>query len=150
MICGGFALLDAGEPAKPFQQTPDEVKLVEMTNKERKKLDLPSLKLSPTLSKIASAHAKNMARQGKMEHILDNKGLLDRLRDAGYKFVKGGENIASGGGVSLATIMQSWMDSKGHRANILSTEFTEIGLGIARDKNGQVYFTQVFAKPRAK
>jgi uncharacterized protein YkwD len=148
MICGGFALLGAGEPGKPFQQTPDEIKLVEMTNQERKKMDLPSLKLSSALSKIARGHSENMARQGKMEHILDNKALVDRLRDAGYKFAKGGENIASGGGVSLATIMQAWMDSKGHRANILSTEFTEIGLGIARDKTGQLYFTQVFAKPR--
>jgi uncharacterized protein YkwD len=45
-------------------------------------------------------------------------------------------------------IMKAWMDSKEHRANILMPEYTEIGLGIARDKTGQLYFTQVFAKPR--
>jgi uncharacterized protein YkwD len=145
-----FTLLGAGEPAKPFHQTPDEVKLVELTNQERKKMDLPLLKLSPALSKIARSHSENMARQGKMEHVLDDKGPFDRLRDAGYKFMKAGENIASGQGVTLATIMKAWMDSNGHRANILSPEYTEIGLGIARDKSGQLYFTQVFAKPRTK
>ena len=111
-------------------------------------MDLPALKLNPALSKIARAHSENMARQGKMEHILDKKGLEDRLREGGYKYAKGGENIAAGEGVSLAMIMQAWMDSKGHRANILMPEATEIGLGIARDKTGKVYYTQVFAKPR--
>jgi uncharacterized protein YkwD len=148
LISCSFALLGAGEPAKPFQQTPDEVKLVELTNQERKKMDLPLLKLSPALSKIARAHSENMARQAKMEHALDNKGPFDRLRGAGYKFIKAAENIASGDGVSLAMIMKAWMDSKEHRANILMPEYTEIGLGIARDKTGQLYFTQVFAKPR--
>jgi uncharacterized protein YkwD len=150
LINGCFSLLGADEPAKPFQQTPDEVKLVDMTNQERKKMDLPLLKLSPALSKIARGHSENMARQGKMEHVLDNKGPFDRLRDAGFKYMKAGENIASGQGVTLATIMKAWMDSKAHRANILLPEYTEIGLGIARDKTGQLYFTQVFAKPRTK
>jgi uncharacterized protein YkwD len=150
LIIGCFSLLGAGEPAKPFQQTPDEVKLVELTNQERKKMDLASLKLNPALSKIARGHSENMARQAKMEHVLDNKGPFDRLRDAGYKYMRAGENIASGQGVTLATIMKAWMDSKEHRANILLPEYTEIGLGIARDKTGQLYFTQVFAKPRTK
>ena len=144
------SLLGAGEPAKPFQQTSDEIKLVELTNQERKKMDLPPLKLSPALSKIARAHSENMARQGKMDHVLDKKGPFDRLRDAGYKYIKAGENIASGQGVTLATIMKAWMDSKEHRANILLPDYTEIGLGIARDKTGQLFFTQVFAKPRTK
>jgi len=150
MICGGLTLLGAGEPAKPFQQTPDEIKLVELTNQERKKLDLAPLKLSLALTKIARGHSENMARQAKMEHVLDKKGPFDRLRDAGYKYIKAGENIASGQGVTLATIMKAWMDSKEHRANILLPDYTEIGLGIARDKTGQLYFTQVFAKPRTK
>jgi uncharacterized protein YkwD len=148
LMCGAFSLLGAGEPAKPFQQTADEIKLVELTNQERKKMDLPPLKLNPVLSKIARGHSENMARHGKMEHKLDNKEPLDRVRDSGYKFSKAGENIAAAEGATLPMIMQAWMESKEHRANILLPEFTEIGLGIAVDKGGQLYFTQVFAKPK--
>ena len=51
-------------------------------------------------------------------------------------------------GVLLENIMKAWMESKGHRANILEAEYTEIGVGVARDKSGQMYLTQVFARPR--
>ena len=44
--------------------------------------------------------------------------------------------------------MKAWMESKGHRDNILNDVCTEIGLGIAKDKDGQVYYTQLFGKPR--
>jgi uncharacterized protein YkwD len=44
--------------------------------------------------------------------------------------------------------MKGWMDSKGHRENILNPGFTEIGIGIARNDKGETYFTQEFAKPR--
>jgi len=143
-------LLPAGEKAKPFQHTPNEVKTFELTNLERKKKDVPALKLNPELSKIARAHSANMAQQGKMEHKLDDKTPFDRLRDAGYKFSSAAENIAAGGdGATMEMIMKAWMESKGHAANILEAEFTEIGVGIARDKEGQLYFTQIFAKPRS-
>lgn len=151
MLCFCFASLGAGQPGQAFRQTADEISLVEFTNQERKKAALPPLKLSFALSKVARAHSENMSRQGKMEHILDNKDPLDRVRAAGYKFVKAGENIAFGeDGVTPATIMKAWMESKSHRANLLFTEYTEIGLGIARDKAGDLWYTQVFAKPRSK
>lgn len=151
--CCGLVLVSlrtpAGEKAKPFQHLPLETNVFEQTNQERKKMDLPILKLNPELSKIARAHSENMARQGKMEHTLDEKTPFDRLRAAGYKFAKAGENVACGeNGSTLANIMKAWMESKPHAANILHMEFTEIGVGIARDKGGQTYFTQLFAKPR--
>jgi uncharacterized protein YkwD len=86
-----------------------------------------------------------------MEHVLDKKTPLDRMRDANYLFQKGGENIAAGDAkASLVEIMRAWMDSKPHRENILGVDYTEIGVGLADDQKGQVYYTQVFAKPRDK
>ena len=143
-----FSWAPAGEKAKPFQNTKDEIKVAELTNAERKKDDKSALTLSPALSKIARAHSENMARQGKMEHKLDNKNIFDRIKDAKYEYRYVGENIAFGDqGIALETIMKLWMDSQSHRKNILYPGFTEIGIGIARAKNGDLYFTQVFAKP---
>jgi uncharacterized protein YkwD len=144
-------LLGGDEPAKKFQQTANENKLFDLTNQERKKTDLAPLKLNPALSKLARAHSENMARQGKLEHTLDEKSPFDRLRAGGYKFMKAGENIAGTGandGSTLAMVMERWMNSKGHRANILEREFTEVGIGIARDKEGNLFYTQIFARPR--
>jgi uncharacterized protein YkwD len=133
---------------KAFQQTPAEIKIFELTNQERKKEDAKALKLNPALSKIARAHSENMARQGKMEHKLDDKGADDRVREGGYKFSAMAENIAAGDdGAALENIMKAWMESKGHRANILEAEYTEIGVGIVRDKKGGLWLTQVFATP---
>ena len=142
------SVLPAGQ-ARPFEQSAEETKVFELTNQERKGKDLPALVLNPALSKIARAHSENMARKGKMEHKLDGKDSVDRLRDAGYKFMKAAENIAEAEkGAELPTIIKAWMESEGHRKNILSAEYTEFGVGIARDKVGTCYLTQVFAKPR--
>jgi uncharacterized protein YkwD len=138
----------AGQKEKGFEHNADEVKVFELTNEERKKKDIPPLKLNPALSKVARAHSENMARQGKMEHTLDDKTPFDRLREAGIKFSAAAENIAAGDRVTHAMIMKAWMESKDHRANILEAEYSEIGVGVARDKSGQIYYTQVFAKPR--
>ena len=148
-MIAGLALLQAGETGKDFKQTAIEQKVFESTNQERKKKDLAPLKLSAALSKVARAHSANMAKQEKLDHVLDDKNPLDRMRDAGYKFMKGAENIAYGDEeITLATIMKAWMESKAHADNILSPDYTEIGIGIAKDKSGTLYYTQVFAKPR--
>jgi uncharacterized protein YkwD len=153
VLVGALALslgAPAGEEKKPFA-SPDEVRLLELTNAERKKKDLPPLTLSPLLCKIARAHSENMARQKKMDHKLDNKSPFDRMRDAGYQFRKGGENIAMGeAGAGLNLIMKAWMESPLHRKNIMEADFTEIGLGVAPDRSGQFYITQLFARPRSE
>ena len=129
--------------------TPQEKKILELTNLERKKKDLPPLKTNALLFKVAQAHSENMARQGKMEHKLDGLTPLQRLRAAGYPYNKAFENIGSGDAdVPLEDLVKAWMDSKGHRENILTNVCTEIGLGVARDKNGQVYYTQLFGHPK--
>jgi uncharacterized protein YkwD len=147
----GAALASAGGDASAFKQTANEMNVFALTNAERKQEDVPALKLNPALSKIARAHSENMVRQGKMAHDLDDRTPFDRLRAAGYQYKTAGENVALGtGNVSLPMLMKGWMDSEGHRKNILEPEYTELGVGIASDPNGQVYFTQLFGKPRKK
>lgn len=151
LIIAYAPLLGAGEKDKKYEPTPDEINLFELTNNERKKKDLPPLKMSPVLSKLARAHAENMARQGKAEHVLDEKDPYDRLKDAGYKYLAAGENVAwDQKNTKPATVLEGWMESKGHAENILLPQYTEIGIGIARDKTGQQYYTQLFARPFKK
>jgi uncharacterized protein YkwD len=153
IACGVLATLALarGGEAPPFKMTAEEEKLLELTNQERKKKELPPLRGNPLLSKIARSHSENMAKQGKMDHTLDSKTPFDRMRDAEYKFLKGAENIAAGDAKNaLAEIVRAWMESKAHRENILGPDYTETGLGMARDKSGQIYYTQVFAKPQGK
>ena len=140
----------AGQADEPKSQaTAQEKKLLDLTNAERKKEELPPLKLNPTLMKLARAHSKNMAKQAKMEHTLDDKSPRDRIIDAKYQFRNFGENIAYElGDIDMPAVMKGWMDSPGHRKNIMNKDFTEIGLSLATNEKGETYYTQVFARPR--
>jgi len=135
------------EPAK-IEPTEEEKAVVEFTNRARAKEKLPPLKLNPVLLQVARAHTENMAKTGKVEHDLDGKTSADRVKEAGYRARVVGENISKGEGrFPPEAVVMGWMMSKGHRENIVSDEFTEIGVGIA--KVGKVtYYTQVFATPR--
>lgn len=136
-------------PERGFQLSPIEQRLLVLTNAERKKNDVAPLRGNATLFQVARAHSFNMAKQGKMEHELDGKTPFDRLNAASFRYSWAGENIAYGdGSISLDAIMRGWMDSEGHRRNILNPMYTDIGLGIARDPNGRLFYTQVFARPR--
>jgi uncharacterized protein YkwD len=136
------------EDSPPRPGVTDEEKVfVELTNKERAEAKLPPYKINATLCKVARAHAENMARQEKMEHILDGKNPSKRLTESGYAWQRVGENIAWAEEEPAEKVMQGWMASPRHRDNILNMEFTEIGIGLAQ-KGKETYYTQVFAKPR--
>lgn len=139
-----------GRADETFALTRQEQTLLELTNKERAKNKLPPLTASPLLTRVARAHAANMARQEKMEHKLDGKTPGQRAEAAGYRLGWIGENIAAGEDWPLAGLMEGWMNSKRHRENILSMRFTEIGLGLAKTSKGEVYYTQLFGRPRAR
>jgi uncharacterized protein YkwD len=74
--------------------------------------------------------------------------LSDRARRVGYRGSYVGENIAFGF-LSAASLMQGWMDSPGHRANILQTNYTEIGVAAVYNATGRPYYVQVFGRPMA-
>jgi uncharacterized protein YkwD len=129
--------------------TPEEAKILELTNETRKEKKLRPFKMSPTLTEVARKHSANMARQRKLDHKLDGKTPPQRIKDSGYVFVGWAENIAMNRDKSgtAEQVFKWWMESPTHRANILKPELREIGVGMARTDNGQIYFTQVFATP---
>lgn len=124
----------------------EEQLLIDLTNQERAKEELRPLKPHPLLMRAAREHAANMARQQKMDHVLDGKEPRDRVRQVGYRFRHLGENVASGYRTPEG-VVRGWMGSEGHRANILRSEFTEIGVGVVRDGQGKPYYAQVLASP---
>jgi uncharacterized protein YkwD len=130
----------------------EEQQVLDLTNKERTKLKLPLLKPNPVLFKIARAHSANMAKQEKMEHKLDNKDTFQRTKEGGYKYEVCGENVGEGKDAprekhTVEQMINWWMDSPEHRKNIVLDEFTEIGIGAVKGKNGHTYYTQLFAAP---
>src|SRR5262245_56299303 len=148
-----LGVVRSGDSKKPqIKLTADEEKLLELTNAERKKEDLPPLAANLSLCRVARAHSQNMAKQEKLDHVLDCKSPFDRLDDAKYRYQSGAENIAVSAeqNPSMADILKLWMDSDPHRKNILSAKFTEVGVGIAKNDKGEVYCTEIFAAPLKK
>jgi uncharacterized protein YkwD len=123
--------------------------LVQLTNAERSNAGRPALRSSGRLMEAAQLHADQMARLGRLEHVISGAPYPrpeDRLAAAGYQWSAYAENIAMGQGSATAA-MDSWMRSSGHRANILNANVTEIGIGFARDSAGRPYYAQVFGRP---
>jgi uncharacterized protein YkwD len=108
-----------------------------LINRERTRRGLPALRVNALLSQASLEHSQDMVRQRYFEHTsLDGRTVGDRIRASGYArgvSASGGENIAFGFGreSTPAAIVQLWMHSPGHRADILRASFTEIGIGIA-------------------
>lgn len=126
-----------------------EESVLKYTNLTRKQHDKPPLTVVSHLTVVAQRHAINMARQQKMQHTLDDKGVTDRLKDVSYQFQAYGENIAVGF-LNGKTVVQGWLKSAGHRKNLLDEDnvgYTQIGIGAHRDTKGRWYFCQVFALP---
>lgn len=97
---------------------------------------------------MAKIQSQNMAHFQKMAHVIPEAKLPtmgDRARHAGYPFSRLAENIALGYPDAQGAV-QGWMNSKGHRANILNSGVAETGVGIARSSAGGLYYTQVFGR----
>lgn len=71
---------------------------------------------------------------------------FNMMESFGLRFSAAGENIAMGQRTPVE-VVNAWMNSPGHRSNILSPNFTQIGVGLAKNKNGICYWTQMFIKP---
>ncbi len=150
VVAVGPLLAEDAKKEPAFKMTADEKKILELTNAERAKEKLPPLAPNPTLFKIARLHSANMAKKGEMKHELDGKGPAQRTEEGGYDYAKVAENIGLTEGLPLEAIMKSWMESKAHHDNILDAGLHEIGIGIAHNDKGEVYYTQLFGRPRKK
>lgn len=126
--------------------TADEAKLIELTNAERKKRQLPPLQPDPVLMKLARTHSVNMANLDQIGHEFNGKTFSQRMQQVNYQASRAGENVAQGQRTPGEAIA-GWMQSPGHKGNILQADYTRIGVGMASSKSGKPYFTQVFAKP---
>lgn len=118
--------------------------VVELVNAERAKAGLSALKLNRSAAGAAQVRAQEIASV--FSHTRpDGSGFQTALDDAGVACRGYGENIAYGQS-SPQAVMNQWMNSSGHRANILSADFTEIGVGHYRTANGTDYWVQLFIR----
>ncbi|MBY0124537.1 CAP domain-containing protein [Bacillus sp. S/N-304-OC-R1] len=133
----------AKTPAAPASSSVSayEQKVVELTNKERAKYGVPALKLDENLSKVARAKSVDMQTKGYFDHNSPTYGSpFDMMKQFGITYRTAGENIAMGQRTP-EEVVNAWMNSEGHRKNILNSSFTHIGVGYVANGN---YWTQQF------
>lgn len=119
-------------------------------NAERAAKSLGALTMDEGLRTVARAHSQDMIDRSFFDHTNpDGDNVGGRLTEAGITYAMAGENIAWNMGYAdpVATAVEGWMNSPGHRANILRAEFTHTGIGIAVTADHTYYFTQVFTGP---
>lgn len=105
--------------------------IIEQTNAQRGDFGQSALKENEQLNQAALAKVKDMFAGQYFEHISPlGKGPADLAKAAGYLYVSIGENLALGNYKDDAALVEAWMNSPGHRANILDPRFTEIGIGV--------------------
>jgi uncharacterized YkwD family protein len=118
--------------------------VLNIVNKERTSRGLSALKFNTEVSKVATLKSQDMIDKGYFDHNSPTYGSpFDMMKQFGITYRSAGENIAMGQRTPQE-VMTAWMNSEGHRKNILNSSFTEIGIGIAKDKNGRLYWTQMF------
>jgi uncharacterized protein YkwD len=105
------------------------------------------LTMNPALRCAARVHSKQMVEENFFDHTTPwGESPWDRMAAAGYSYSSAGENIAAGNATAAST-MQQWMDSDGHCSNIMSPDFTEIGVGYFPGGGYGHYWTQAFGRP---
>ena len=130
--------------AKPSATaTGDVARVVELVNAERAKAGCSAVTVNSKLTKAAQDHSADMAANGNMSHTGSDGSPPDqRITRAGYSWSTYGENVAYGYSTP-EQVMQGWMNSPGHRENILNCAFEEIGVGLSG-----TYWTQDFGTAR--
>jgi len=124
--------------------------LLERVNAERRRARVPLLRLQPQLNHTAQGYAEDMLERGFYGHKSpEGTTVMDRAQAKGYRGRTTGENLADGG-ESVDEVMRGWMESKGHRDNILTRIYREVGFGVAIGKKTDGYrilWVQCFGKP---
>ncbi|MFE2227736.1 CAP domain-containing protein [Streptomyces kronopolitis] len=146
----GAAKAAAASPSKSTAKASasasgDTAQVVKLVNDERGKAGCAPLKVNAELTKAAQDHSKDMAGHKNMSHTgSDGSSPGDRITRAGYSWGAYGENVAYGYS-SPESVMKGWMNSPGHKRNILDCSFKEIGVGHAQPGD---YWTQDFGTAR--
>ncbi|MFJ5265179.1 CAP domain-containing protein [Streptomyces sp. NPDC088387] len=139
----------ASAPAAPGASRAASIQrtVVNLTNGERKRAGCPALKIRSALHRAAERHSADMARNDYMGHVGSNGSTLtERIEAAGYKGWSAlAENVAVGQRTP-ADVVGAWMESPGHRANILNCSLKHIGVGYVKRSGTHygTYWTQDF------
>ncbi|MGW6293853.1 CAP domain-containing protein [Streptomyces sp. NPDC055058] len=124
-----------------------ETQVITLVNQERAAAGCSPLTANARLTRAADDYSDVMAASGVMSHTgPDGSTMTTRVEAAGYQWSTLGENIARGQ-ADAASVMKSWMNSPGHRANILNCSFKEIGVGVHFGDGGP-WWTQNFGASR--
>jgi len=114
-----------------------------IVNQERSANGCGTVKINAKLATSARQHSADQAANDKMSHTgSDGSSFVQRAQRAGYQNAIG-ENVAAGYRTPAA-VMEGWMNSPGHRANILNCQAKAIGIGVVAAADGTLYWTQVF------
>lgn len=128
----------------PSSNVSYEERVAQLVNVEREKNGLQPLLFDSSISNVARAKSKDMADNNYFAHQSPTYGSAgDMLRNFGINWSAWGENIASGQDTP-EEVVNAWMNSEGHRANILSSNFGKIGVGYVTNGSGTPYWTQLF------
>jgi uncharacterized YkwD family protein/spore coat assembly protein SafA len=124
-----------------------ESQVLTLVNRERSSRGLAPLKMNWEVQRCARMKSQDMINKGYFDHQSPTYGSPFKMMESfGIHFSAAGENIAYGQ-TTAQQVMTAWMNSSGHRANILSPIYTQIGVGAAKKSNGTLYWTQMFIKP---
>lgn len=141
------------DPPRPTSSPPPTLsqaqighEMLRLINAERQRVGARPLVLNGQLTTAAQRHAQDMAANRLTGHTgSDGSSVRSRVEDTGYSAWYFGENVAKG--VTLERAMHFWMNSPGHRQNILSPNYTNVGIAHAMGNDGP-YWVQVFGQPR--
>ena len=125
--------------------TADEAKAFQLLNADRAANGLPALKINMSLVRLAENYAQDMINRKYFSHYNpEGQSPFDRMTAAGISYRAAGENLAINTNVTAAE--KAFMNSSGHRANILNANYTEVGVGVRTSPSGSVYVVQEFIK----
>lgn len=118
--------------------------VLRLVNVERSKMGLKELTLNTELSRVATLKSQDMIDKNYFSHTSPTYGSpFDMMKKFNISYRTAGENIAMGQ-KTPAQVVEAWMNSEGHRANILNANYTDLGVGVAKSSKGTIYWTQMF------
>ncbi len=130
-------------PSSSRNVAADQKLAVELLNADRAKNGLSALKTNSQLTSLAGSYAQDMIDRNFFAHNNpEGQTPFDRMKNAGVGYTYAGENLAINNNVTAA--QTAFMNSSGHKANILNKNYTEVGVGVRYNSNGSAYVVQEF------
>ena len=131
------------DPTGTGIMTAEEKKILDLCNTERAKIGASTLKANNDLTKLARLKSKDIVENNYFSHQSPTYGSpFDMMRDHGINYMYAGENLAQN--TTAERAFNAWMNSEGHRKNVLNPNFNELGVGIAPKGDGSFIYTQMF------